>query len=367
MGITRVANITGLDVIGIPVAAAYRPNSRNIAVSQGKGLDLVSAKVSALMESIESFHAERVMLPLRLASLSEITSGHERVVDVTALASVIESGFHPDRPILWIAARNLFDNEPTWIPFECVHTNYTLPLPAGSQCFQATSNGLSGGNHLLEAISHAVCELVERDAVALWYAGQNKAGAAAQIDLSTIDDPDCLGVIELYIRAGVSVAAWDITSDIGIPTFLCVIHSPDEPRDGFLKADGMGCHPSRSIALLRALTEAAQSRLTVIAGARDDLMRDSYRDRPPIQPEVQPQRDFRQIPQFLSDTFDHDVAWEARCLQAAGLDQILVVDLSDPGFGIPVVRVVIPGLEGVCFQPDYVRGRRAEAAAGSTI
>src|SRR5712692_8315682 len=59
-GITRLADVTGLDWIGLPVYQAIRPNSRNISVSQGKGLTRAQAKVSALMESLESFHAEEI-------------------------------------------------------------------------------------------------------------------------------------------------------------------------------------------------------------------------------------------------------------------------------------------------------------------
>src|SRR5437879_1103477 len=72
MGITRIAVLTGLDVIGIPVAAAYRPNSRSISVHQGKGSTLAAAKASAVMEAAESFHAENLQLSLLLASPAEV-------------------------------------------------------------------------------------------------------------------------------------------------------------------------------------------------------------------------------------------------------------------------------------------------------
>ncbi len=64
MGITRIANVTDLDIVGIPVVMVCRPNSRSLSVSQGKGLDLAAAKASGLMESIESYHAERITLAL---------------------------------------------------------------------------------------------------------------------------------------------------------------------------------------------------------------------------------------------------------------------------------------------------------------
>ena len=68
MGITRLANITGLDCIGLPVYVAVRPNSKLLAVSQGKGVDADSARASALMESIETWHAENVRRPIRMES-----------------------------------------------------------------------------------------------------------------------------------------------------------------------------------------------------------------------------------------------------------------------------------------------------------
>src|SRR5207244_5110666 len=76
MGITRIANVTGLDCIGIPVVMVCRPNSRALAVAQGKGLDLDAAKASGLMESVEAYHAERITLPLKLASQEELRYTH---------------------------------------------------------------------------------------------------------------------------------------------------------------------------------------------------------------------------------------------------------------------------------------------------
>src|SRR4029077_10358873 len=84
MGITRVANVTGLDSVGIPVVMVCRPNSRSLAVSQGKGIDLASARASGLMEAAELYHAETITFPLRLCSYEEIRYTH-RMVDVWQL------------------------------------------------------------------------------------------------------------------------------------------------------------------------------------------------------------------------------------------------------------------------------------------
>src|SRR5689334_3494323 len=83
MGITRLADLTGLDRIGLPVFAAIRPNSRSVATSQGKGLTHDAARAAALMEAAESWHAERIEGPLRLASINEMSG--ERLIELDRL------------------------------------------------------------------------------------------------------------------------------------------------------------------------------------------------------------------------------------------------------------------------------------------
>ncbi|MGH6913039.1 MAG: YcaO-like family protein, partial [Geminicoccales bacterium] len=167
MGVTRVANVTGLDRIGIPVVMVCRPNSRSIAVSQGKGLDLDAARASGLMEAVETYHAERIELPLKLAGLQSLQERH-RVVDVAALPEITHGRFGPNLRILWIEGRDLISQAPIWLPYETVHIDCTLPQPTGSGCFLAGTNGLASGNHPLEAIDHAIGEVVERDSTSLW-------------------------------------------------------------------------------------------------------------------------------------------------------------------------------------------------------
>ena len=190
MGITRVADITGLDVIGLPVVTVCRPNSRSVTVSLGKGLDLAAATASGVMESIEAFMAERITRPLVLGSVNDLRSSHP-LADVDLLPRTTDSLYHPDAPILWIEGRELFTGTQRWVPYEMVHTAYTLPRPTGTGCFIATSNGLASGNHLLEAISHAICETVERDAATLHSVRAPEETASRRVDPRTVDDPGC--------------------------------------------------------------------------------------------------------------------------------------------------------------------------------
>ena len=138
-------------------------------------------------------------------------------------------------------------------------------------------------------------------------------------------------------------------------------------------AAGMGCHPSRTIALLRALTEAAQERVALIAATRDDLFRDRYqrarsldaqrRDRAVIG--APGTRDFRAAPTLEAPTFDDDVAWEFERLRAVGIREVIAIDLTRREFRVPVVYVVVPGLEGPSWVDQYVPGPRARARMGS--
>jgi YcaO-like protein with predicted kinase domain len=370
MGITRVANVTGLDIIGVPVVAVMRPNSRSIAVAQGKGLDLAAAKASGLMESIENFHAERIRLPLVLASLDEIRERGD-ALDLSAIPRLAGSTFSSQQRFLWVEGHEVIARRRVWLPFELVHTDYTLPLPTASGAFLMSDSGVASGNHPLEATSHAMCELVERDAVTLWRFVDESSQHSCRVDLESVDDDDCRSVLERFERAGVRAAVWEVTSDVGIPVFYCTIvdSSPSAWRP-LCPASGSGCHPCREVALIRALTEAAQVRLTVIAGSRDDMTLATYRrglDRDAVAQAVAmmdaagPRRSFRDVPTHATPSLHEDIAWELERLRAAGIEQVAVVDLSLPEYRIPVVRVVIPRLEGICDAVGFAPGARLRA------
>jgi ribosomal protein S12 methylthiotransferase accessory factor len=370
MGITRVANVTGLDCIGIPVIMVVRPNSRSVAVSQGKGLDLWAAKASGLMESIEGYHAEYVTLPLKYCSYREIARV-DPVVEVKDLPREDPSLFHEDRALLWVQGFDLVQDEPLWVPHELVHTIYTVDKMACPGNFAASSNGLASGNHLLEAVSHGICEVIERDATTLWSLLPLDQQDERRIALDTVDDPACREVLEKYERAGVAVGVWDSTTDVGLACFECsIVDRESKGLFDLYSAGGSGCHPAREVALLRALTEAAQSRTCCISGSRDDLFRTMY-DRAGS-PEVldslrrrlaapTARRDFHDVPTWDGETLEHDLAWELKRLQAVGVERVVVVDLTKPELGVPVARVIIPGLEARGAVPNCQFGSRARS------
>ena len=367
MGITRIGNVTGLDRIGIPVVMVCRPNSRSIAVSQGKGLTLDAARASGLMESVESWHAERIDRPLKLGSFDDLGGDHD-FIDIERLPAMRGSCYRPGLPILWIEGVDLASDATLWLPYEMVHTYYAHPVPAGSGCFAQSSNGLASGNHYLEAVSHAICECVERDASSLWHHRGRAQRDAVKLDLGSVDDACCNALLARLAAADLSVTVWDITSDTGIPAFECVVL--DETRAEVHPGQGAGCHPSKSIALVRAITEAAQVRTTYIAGSRDDLTHaefgpdelarrnHEFRD---LLGAVPGTVDFVKLPSHEFASFEEDVDWLLGRLRSVGIEQVLCVDLTRAEIDIPVVRVVIPGLEAPHDDDDYLPGPRARA------
>ena len=193
--------------------------------------------------------------------------------------------------------------------------------------------------------------------------------------MESVEDAACQELLKRFAQARVAVRVWDITSDVGVASFYCVVMGEE---DRFVDPEfGSGCHPARQVALLRALTEAAQARTTYIAGSRDDFSRSDYSETARsrryercrmLMDTGGENRYFHEVPSFESETIREDVDWILGRLRAVGIQQVLVVDLTKPEFGIPVVRVVIPGLEGPDMggRGDYVPGPRARAARGDS-
>lgn len=370
MGITRIANVTGLDHVGIPVVMVCRPNSRSLSVFQGKGLELQDAKVSGIMEAIESFHADHIERPLTLQSYAKLRR-QECVADVAGLPHRRDSRFHPNLRLSWIQGSDLLNDEPVWVPYALVHTDFRLPFKDGEHCFLQTSNGLAAGNHFLEALIHGICEVIERDATTLWELDARRQRRATRIRLESVDDPACRQVLEIYAKAGIAVAVWNATTDIGVPVFVChIVPKSDDPFRRLYAAAGCGCHPSRNIAMLRALHEAAQSRLTAISGARDDLSRSQYL----LLRRASTLKWFRThilapdsgiridaVPTFDGATLNEDLDFLLGRLRRVGIRQVIAVDLSKQELRIPVVRIVIPHLEAESVSSKYSPGPRAKA------
>jgi ribosomal protein S12 methylthiotransferase accessory factor len=141
LGITRLADVTGLDRIGVPVFQAIRPLSRSVSVSQGKGLDADAARASALMEAAETWHAERAETPLRLARERDLRERASPSWTRAPCPRVAGGAYGPGVADPLGRGEGARQRRPVWVPYELVHADYTLPQPAGSGHFLASTNG----------------------------------------------------------------------------------------------------------------------------------------------------------------------------------------------------------------------------------
>jgi len=342
-GITRIAELTGLDTIGIPVFAAIRPMGRSLSTQQGKGATDAAARVSALMESLETYSAEHLALPITIGSARSLGN---RAVDVRKLARAAR--IDRDRRMRWVEGFDIVAGEPILVPEQAVTLDCTFTRPP---LFDISSNGLASGNVLVEAMVHGLAELVERDAEAAW----RRAGGDRRIVLDTIVDPVCCALVERITAAGARVFVWDLGSPIAPVVGCAIMEDPREPAWrtlGFYQ--GFGAHLDPNVAIARAITEAAQTRVTYIAGGRDDFFAFDYAratdpeilrplwdrlaapcDEPAVVDDL-----LGASPTSLGDA----LAILVDRLGDAGYRQVIAVDITHPTLGVPVVKMIVPGL-----------------------
>lgn len=343
-GITRLADLTGLDFLGIPVYQAIRPNSRNLSVAQGKGVTRAHAKASALMEALEFFHAESVCAPQRTAPLARVRE--ELGYDPADLLRPSWSELTDDQQIDWVSATDLATGAATLVPVQLCELDARVQARLARVLFLPTSNGLASGNTFDEAVSHGLYELVERDAVA---ADEHRRFSAERgLRLDTVDSGLARRLLAAFSAAGMQVHVHVPPSPTGRPCFEAFCTSQDLAHVTFY---GAGCHPRKHLALIRALCEVAQSRLTYIAGSRDDL---DYRNYPASGAQGptgvgddwprDPALNYRALPEIQSGEPLAELHDVVAAITAHTGNPPMAVDLSRPEIGLPVVFVVAPGL-----------------------
>ncbi|ANC92063.1 hypothetical protein A6A40_09180 [Azospirillum humicireducens] len=367
-GITRLADVTGLDRVGIHTVLGHRPNSSTLAGSAGKGFSLVAATVSAAMEGIECYHAETMRLPHIEAAWNDLPEDGRIPSD--RLQGSKDCAFQPDRPEFWTWGWDLIGGRSVAAPWTAVGLHSVAGARPGPRSFySADTNGLASGNHILEAVASGLCEVMERDAVSCWSRACDELQIPTpQVDLSTIEYPTVRDLLRRFDEAGVRPLLFDVTNDLGLPTYMALVYDRDVRNMGMSR--GYGSHLEPAVAMCRALTEAVQARLVMIAGSRDDFFRrDMIRNQNAdgasgiaaleAQPAVV---DGRRHSDLSTPTFEGDIAVLLGMLQRAGLSQVLVFDLTQAEIGIPVVRVIVPGLEG--YRSDfYAPGSRSHSFA----
>jgi thioglycine synthase len=398
-GVTRIADITRLDRLYIPNYSLTLPGTQDtIWVYGGKGPTKSHAKASAIMESIErysSFPRSYARCYIR-GTYKELSKSYDKVLHHDEMVEPVREGYEDYRdPIDFVTGFDLLNNTQVLVPAEIALYRYDRKPLSPRIFLRSHTNGLASGNVLEEAICHALCEVIEIDAVSIAdlcastipynildtiadsFKEENKfwhpltkahiadnfvddASIFPDVDISKIAE-DCEPIQHLigrFSKAGIPLILKNITQrDIGIPTISASTIESISSNYGYF-AKGYGTHPDARIALVRAITEVSQTRAANIQGARDDLRKIVYRENDEIYKRKwqfmrtannkHPDKriiDFCEIDTYVNQDILRDIRLILERLKMAGLKRVVVVDLTNQKIGIPVVRVIVPGLE----------------------
>lgn len=343
-GVTRLADVTGLDWLGVPVYQAVRPGSRNMSVALGKGFTRDLARASALMEAVESYAAEEIRLPATRASLAEMASAlpyDPRELAVARRLGVAAHGSRGSLVIDWVPATSLEAGEATFVPRGAFELDFTRTPPSGAAWFDPTSNGLASGNTPCEAVIHALCELIERHEVAT--SAASWLNAERCVDLESVRFLPLVRLLSRLMSEGATLRVFERTGALGVPCFDALLWTEEL---GVFR--GLGCHFDPGIALSRAVLESAQARLAHVTGSRDDLWRKDYETPHAIDPSRWPAA--KHVPDWhpvATGSLRAVAAELVRRIQGFTGAPPLALDLTRPELGVPVVFVGAPGLRGV--------------------
>lgn len=344
-----------------------RSDLRNM--SAGKGASDAQAKASGLCEGLERYSGVfRGDEPRRTARMCELG---EAAVDIRSCLlfserqyrereqwnekkspyNYVPAPFDPEAELDWTPVWSLSRRQVRYLPTAFCYYDY--PLPKNEKFCIACSNGCAAGNTLEEAVLQGFLELAERDGVALWWYNRIRRPG---VELDSFDAPYLGRLRQSLARFRRELFALDLTSDLGIPTFAAWSRRIDRPEEQIVL--GFGAHFDARIALLRAATEMNQM-LSYLLQTPDDRLYDERTtdletarwlktatadNQPYLLPDERSRprtaSDFRG---GWSDDVLEDVLACQRLVEREGLE-MLVLDQTRPEIGLPVVKVIVPGL-----------------------
>ena len=351
-GITRVASITHLDTLGIPTWVSVRPGGQVLQVSNGKGVTDAAAQASATMEACELHLAENPD-PARLwhGSMAELAKAEPdaRVVPPEELPGGIGRYFTPDFTGEWTSGTDLGTGDRVWVPSNAVYF-YRRPL-----LFETTTNGVASGNTRAEAELHALYELIERDAIsAVVEGGRLRLRERGQrIHPDSVTSPLARLILDRWMAEGARVVLMALPAPVAVSAIWAVFLGERSLSTRTLINGGFGAHVDPEVALVRAMTEAAQGRLAKVHGARDDVRmklgasRDSrpYRVLESLVPDTSWEQVEGQPRLDLPDAPEAAVPRLVNALIRRGKGPVYGFDLSVPEKHLHCARIIAPRLE----------------------
>lgn len=356
LGISRVGDITGLDVLGIPVFHAVRPNARSLSVSQGKGWTPARAWIGAVGEAVESAVAETTMF-VRPGPLTwnEATSCGTALVDLTRQARCNVAWLDRDRKRHWVEGRNLGTGEAVLAPYELIGIDMRVDAGWDKSTFCMSSVGLACHTDLDAAICHGLQELIEDDAlettVAFNLAAAKRRTLLPSNRCSTAMLPNLFETLEKH---GLKLSFFGIDNIVKVPVVLALLETVDQNEDGHPPYMGSGCSHSVAHAMAAAALEAVQTRLTVIAGAREDLTPDVFGQFGNTTSQSRTAIRFETVEPALQKLPQEHTAVLMAALKASGVENVYTFHLATLDPGLHVVRVLADDVFSSARPPGHV-------------
>lgn len=351
-GITRVTEITQMDKLGMPVHASIRPSGLTLCVNAGKGLEVLDSQVGAYMEAIEYAVAEPGFCEIPSTEITAEVLSEALPTDVSLVDFCPRSGIHVNASELvqTLSCDSLDDGNSYQLPAQLILLPY---IPRNRKnIFGGTTNGLASGNTVDEATLHALLEVIERDVLSF----EKIRKTSILIHEDTLPEK-ILAYAVSWRRKGVNLFVREIPNEYNLPCYQAFIYEP-YANDVNL-ATGSGLHIDSDIALVRAVSEAAQSRLSHIHGGRDDVVRFyskfnilSAQELAAIERrEVDKLSDSSKASAYLARKYDIEVGIEKALsdlldnLRACGRKTFRFTFPLDAG--ISVVKTIVSGMEHV--------------------
>ena len=354
LGVTRVARVTGLDRTGVEVACAIRPGGHVLQVTNGKGLSLRSAELGALSEAAELACAERIQLAsLGWGTPAELRGGGMAIVAPEELGGERA----PHLPIAWGRGVELGSGQAVLVPAVAVHVPPPGAASLGVSDLRWTSNGMGAHPSRPAALTHALLEVIERHELALALPDGWTEDAVQRFRLSAgaaeRAAPRAAALARRLTHRGFEVHLFALPTRIGLSTAAALLFDGEDSAVPLTA--GYACRLDPDGAVLAALLEAAQSRLTDIHGAREDvaqaerggverLRRACRAGRPRPRPRPPSPRPSPRRGRGREGALDLPCRTILRALRRAGFPRAIAVDLAPEGLPLHVVKVLVPGL-----------------------
>jgi ribosomal protein S12 methylthiotransferase accessory factor len=364
--ISRVGDITDLDTLGVPVWFATRPNARSLSVSQGKGLDETSAWISAVAESIEAAVAERdTFIAIRDVSCLELASQGRTLIDLSRQARCAVSRVDLDQPMAWVEGKTWGTDATVYAPYELIGMDMRLDQPWDRHAFRMSSNGLACHFDLQTAIAHGLRELIEDDAYAASIGLGNNAKHLRKFRLGATQIEWLVpGLSTALDRAGLAMEFTRIDRLVDLPVVSIELIPNCSNQEIRTATGGCACAMTEAQAARAALLEAVQSRLTLIAGSRDDISLQSFTPshfESSNEPKILPEPFVDWEIQSECQSTELEIQTLAAKLNQSGIPDFHVFELTSGVAGINVVRVLADDLLSSATPPNAPHSGRFSA------